>query len=276
LSAPPDSSASRIATERLAARDRLVVAGAAGLIVVLAALYTVFGVGMQMTAVEMTAMARPIGQPMQMGGPLEWTAGYALLIFLMWWVMMVAMMTPSAAPVLLLFTAVKKTGAEAAQAARLSLLFLSGYLLAWGGFSALATALQWALEVWGLSSGPMMTLSSRLIAGGVLAAAGLYQLTPLKQACLEHCKSPAQFLSRHARPGAAGALATGMHHGAYCLGCCWGLMALLFVGGIMNLYWIAGLALYVLAEKLLPGGLWFSRITGWLLVLAGTLVMITS
>lgn len=264
------------AAERLAARDRLVVIGATGLIILLAALYTIFGIGMQMTAVEMTRMAGPIGQPMQMGGPRAWTPGYTLLIFLMWWVMMVAMMTPSAAPVLLLFSAVKKAGPEGPQAPQLSLLFLCGYLLAWGGFSALATALQWALESRGLSDGPMMTLSSRLLAGGVLAAAGLYQLTPVKDACLEHCKSPAQFLASHARPGAAGALLTGMHHGTYCLGCCWVLMALLFVGGIMNLYWIAGLALYVLAEKLLPGGRWFSRATGVLLLAAGGWVIFTS
>lgn len=264
------------AAERLAARDRIVVMGAAGLIILLAALYTIFGIGMSMTAVEMTRMARPLGQPMQMGAPPVWTPGYAALIFLMWWVMMVAMMTPSAAPVLLLFTAVKKAGPEAARAPTLSLLFLSGYLIAWGGFSALATGLQWALEGWGLSDGPMMTLNSRRLAGGVLAAAGLYQLTPVKQACLQHCKSPAQFLARHARPGPRGALLTGMHHGAYCLGCCWALMALLFAGGIMNLYWIAGLALYVLAEKLLPGGVWFSRITGALLLAAGGWVMFTS
>ncbi len=262
--------------ERLAAHDRIVVMGAAGLIALCAALYTVFGIGMQMTAAEMTAMARPLGQPMQMGAPPVWTSQYAALIFLMWWVMMIAMMTPSAAPVLLLFTAVKKSGPDAARAARLSLVFLSGYLLAWGGFSAIAAALQWGVEATGLSEGPMMTLRSRLLAGGLLAAAGLYQLTPLKQACLEHCKSPAQFLALHARPGARGALLTGMHHGAYCLGCCWALMALLFAGGIMNLYWIAGLALYVLAEKLLPGGLWFSRITGWLLLAAGLWVMTAS
>ena len=202
---PHDPAAAPLPVERFAAHDRLVVIGAAGLIVLLASLYTVFGVGMSMTALEMTRMAGPIGQPMQMGTGPVWTAAYAGLIFLMWWVMMIAMMTPSATPVLLLFTAVKKAGPEAALAPRLSLLFLTGYLLAWAGFSALATTLQWGLEAAALSDGPMMALRSRLLAGGVLAAAGLYQLTPIKEACLEHCKSPAQFLALHARPGARGA-----------------------------------------------------------------------
>lgn len=262
--------------ERLAARDQLVVMGAAGLIILLAASYTFFGVGMPMSATEMTRMAGPIGAPMQMAAGGGWTPAYALLILMMWWIMMIAMMTPSAAPVLLLFTAVKKAGKEATSAPRLGLIFLSGYLLAWGSFSAVATALQWGLETVSLADGPMMTLKSRALAGGVLIAAGLYQLTPLKDACLEQCKSPAQFLALHNRPGAIGALQTGMHHGTYCLGCCWALMALLFVGGIMNLYWIAGLTLFVLAEKLLPFGRDFSRVSGGVLIGAGLWVMFTS
>lgn len=252
--------------ERLAARDRWIVATAVALIVLLTALYTVYGVGMTMSALEMTRMARPIGAPMQMGAPPVWTAGYALLIFLMWWVMMVAMMTPSAAPMLLLFTALKRRGPEAAQAVPFSLLFLGGYLLAWAGFSAVAAALQWATEAAGLTNGPMMTLGSRGVAGLVLILAGLYQFSGWKAACLRHCRSPAQFLARHSRPGGWGALRTGAHHGVYCLGCCWALMALLFVGGIMNLYWIVGLALFVLVEKLAPDGRRFSRLAGAALI----------
>lgn len=263
------------AVERLARHDRLVVLGAVGLIVLLAGLYTLYGVGMRMTALEMTRMARPIGQPMAMGDAQVWTPAYAVLIFLMWWIMMIAMMTPSAAPMLLLFAAIKRARAERWQAQRDSLLFLSGYLLAWAVFSALATALQWGLERAGLSSGPMMTLSSRTLAGGVLIAAGLYQLTTLKSACLNHCKAPARFLTQHRRVGAMGALLMGAHHGAYCLGCCWALMALLFVGGIMNLYWIVGLALFVLAEKLLPDRFDTPRIAGGLLIVFGGVVLIT-
>jgi len=261
--------------ERLARHDRAVVLGAAGFVVLLSALYTIFGVGMEMSAVEMTRMARPVGEPMQMGGGTAWTPAYAALIFLMWWVMMIAMMTPSAAPVLLLFTAIKKAGSRPDQATLLSLLFLSGYLLAWAAFSITATALQWGLETIGLSNGPMMSLSSRTLAGALLLAAGAYQFTPYKHACLSHCRMPVQFLTAHNRTGLAGALLMGAHHGTFCLGCCWALMLLLFAGGIMNLYWIAGLALYVLAEKHFAHGRLFTSVTGGLLILAGGYVLAT-
>ncbi|MCT8162052.1 DUF2182 domain-containing protein [Pseudoruegeria sp. SHC-113] len=230
------------------------MAGAAGLAALLAGAYTVFGVGMQMTALEMTRMARPLGEPMAMGPGQGWTAAYALLVFLMWWVMMVAMMIPSAAPTLLLYTALKKRGPEGARAQALAGVFLLGYLLAWALFSAVATGLQWGLTESGVLNGPMMTLHGKGMAGAILLLAGLYQFTPLKRACLRHCRAPAQFLAQHHRPGAGGALRLGLRHGAYCLGCCWALMALLFVGGIMNLWWIVGLALWVIVEKALPAG----------------------
>lgn len=261
--------------ERIAASDRLVVVGAVAVIVVLAALYTIFGAGMNMTALEMTRMVRPIGQPMAMGIAPQWTATYAVLVFLMWWVMMIAMMTPSAAPMVLLFAALRKVGAQPGAAPRLSLIFLSGYLVAWAGFSALATALQWGLETVGLSDGTMMTLRSRPVAGVVMIAAGLFQFTSLKHACLSRCRSPAHFLVEHNRPGPRGAFATGVSHGIYCLGCCWALMALLFVGGIMNLYWIVGLGVLVLIEKLAPNGERMGRIAGAALVAAGAYVLAT-
>ncbi|WP_264210300.1 DUF2182 domain-containing protein [Leisingera thetidis] len=261
--------------ERLARHDQAVVIGAVVFVVLLSALYTVFGVGMEMSAVEMTRMARPVGEPMPMAAA-AWTPAYAVLIFLMWWIMMIAMMTPSAAPVLLLYTAVKKTGSRSAQAPLLGLLFLSGYLLAWAGFSIAATALQWWLETAGLSNGPMMSLSSRALCGALLLAAGAYQFTPYKHACLSHCRLPVQFLTAHNRTGLAGALLIGAHHGTYCLGCCWALMLLLFAGGLMNLYWIGGLALYVLAEKYAPNGRLFTAATGGLLILAGLYVIATA
>lgn len=255
--------------ERWLSHDQWIVAGAAGLAALLAGAYTVFGVGMQMSAFQMTQMARPLGDPMAMGPAPVWTAGYALLVFLMWWVMMVAMMIPSAAPALLLYTALKKHGPESHRAQALAGVFLLGYLLAWAAFSALATGLQWGLTVSGLLNGPMMTLHGKGMAGAVLLLAGLYQFTPLKQACLRHCRAPAQFLAQHHRPGAGGALRLGLRHGAYCLGCCWALMALLFVGGIMNLWWIVGLALWVIVEKALPGGARLARIGGAGLALWG-------
>ncbi|MFY0309612.1 DUF2182 domain-containing protein [Leisingera sp. D0M16] len=242
----------------------------------LSALYTVTGTGMEMSAIEMTRMAGPVGEPMQMGLETVWTPAYAVLIFLMWWIMMIAMMTPSAAPVLLLFTAIKKAGSNPAQAPLLSLLFLSGYLLAWAFFSIAATILQWGLETVGLSNGPMMSLSNRAFAGALLLAAGAYQFTPYKHACLSHCRMPVHFLTAHYRTGLAGAVLVGAHHGMYCLGCCWALMLLLFAGGIMNLYWIAGIALYVLAEKLLARARLFVPATGVLLMIAGVYLIATA
>jgi predicted metal-binding membrane protein len=217
----------------------------------------------------------PTPAPMPMSSATLWTPGYGALVVLMWWVMMIAMMTPSAAPALLLFTALKRQGAEQNKAPGLALLFLAGYLLIWALFSLAATALQWGLGQAGLVAPMRMKISSAGLAGTVLILAGLYQFSNLKTACLDHCRSPAQFLTRHRRPGARGALLMGAHHGSFCLGCCWALMALLFVGGIMNLYWIAGLALYVIAEKTLPHSALIPRLTGAALILAGLAMLLT-
>ena len=254
--------------------ERVIVLSGVTLIVLVSAWYTIAGIGMNMTAAEMTRMAGPIGEPMQMGGTPIWDVRYAILIFLMWWVMMIAMMTPSAAPTILLYAAIKRAGKERDKAAWYSFCFLAGYLIAWAFFSLLATGLQWGLESIGLSDGPMMTIRSKTFAGCVLIAAGAYQLSDLKTACLRHCQSPARFIADHYRPKAYGALRTGALHGLYCLGCCWALMALLFVGGIMNLYWIAGLAVYVALEKLLPGARWLPALTGFALIAAGMWVVL--
>jgi predicted metal-binding membrane protein len=271
----PDARAPGGAVESLLRRDGLIVAGAMSVLVLIAALYTVFGLGMNMSAIEMTRMAGRVGEPMAMAMQPRWTAGYALLVFLMWWVMMIAMMTPSASPFVLLFAAVKRTGPEADRAALHSGLLLAGYLAGWAAFSAAATLVQWTAESAGLASGAMMTLDGRWLAALVLIAAGLYQFTPVKSACLRHCRAPGQFLAEHRRPGAWGAFRMGTEHGAYCLGCCWALMALLFVGGIMNLVWIAGLTVYVLIEKLLPRGEVVARVAGGLLVALGGWLLVT-
>ena len=183
--------------------------------------------------------------------------------------MMIAMMVPSAAPTVLLYAALTRKSAPANGAPRLPFVFLSGYLAVWAGFSLLATAAQWLLELHGYVSPMMMVLVSNTLAGVVLLVAGLYQFTPLKDACLNHCRSPLAFLIGSHRPGAGGAFRMGLEHGAFCLGCCWFLIALLFVGGIMNLYWIAGLAIYVAVEKLAPSGRTFSRIAGAAMAAAG-------
>ena len=250
------------ATEWLLRREKYVVASALAVLVVLAVFYTVAGIGMNMSAIDMTRMARTPGAPMSMQMAPVWTAGYATLVFFMWWIMMIAMMTPSAAPLVLLYVAIKRTGADHGNASRDAILLLAGYLTAWAGFSLVAASLHWAADVVGMTSAAIMTLKGQWPAGLVLIVAGLYQFTPLKRACLAHCRAPAQFLADHNRSGPLGAFRMGADHGVYCLGCCWALMALLFVGGIMNLVWITGLATYVVIEKYMPYGELVSKIAG--------------
>ncbi|NVO54479.1 DUF2182 domain-containing protein [Rhodobacteraceae bacterium B1Z28] len=263
------------AVERILRKDKVIVLGCVVLLVLGAGWYTIAGIGMTMSAVEMTGMAGPIGAPMQMGDPPSWSLFHCVMIFFMWWVMMIAMMTPSAAPTVLLFSAIKRVGPEKDRTALFSLCFLFGYLIAWAAFSLAATGAQWGFEKIGLSDGPMMTIRSRIFAGLVLIAAGAYQLSGFKNACLRHCQSPAQFLADHNRPGWSGALRTGALHGSYCLGCCWALMLLLFVGGIMNLYWIVAVAGYVAIEKLMPRAQWLVPTSGAALIGAGVWVIAT-
>jgi predicted metal-binding membrane protein len=275
--------------EALLRRDRRVVIAA--LVVVIAAswAYLLAGAGMGMSALEMTAMTPPgdgADAPAQgtvsgdgLGGmamamtPTVWTPGYALLMVSMWWVMMVAMMLPSAAPMVLLFALFNRRQREKGAAHVATSAFAWGYVLVWGGFSSMATALQWGLERTGVLSS-MMASTSIVLGAVLLIAAGLYQLTPLKQACLHHCRSPIAFISQRWRPGASGALRMGVEHGAFCVGCCWFLMGLLFYGGVMNLYWIIGLALFVLLEKTIPAGPWVGRITGGALIVWGSLLLL--
>jgi predicted metal-binding membrane protein len=240
--------------------DRVVVLASLCAVMLLAWAYLLLGAGMPMDTMDMGG-----GQIMVMLP--EWTPAYGLVVFAMWAVMMVAMMLPSAAPVTLLIAGIARRRAGG----RLGLataLFVAGYLVVWFAFAAAATLLQWGLEGAGLLS-ETMALASIVVAGAVLVAAGIYQWTPLKQACLRHCRSPLEFLLFHWRDGAAGAFTSGARHGAFCLGCCWMLMALLFVGGVMNLAWIGGIALLVLIEKVLPWGGWMGRATGTVLIAWG-------
>ena len=187
-----------------------------------------------------------------------------LLLFAMWWVMMVGMMLPGVAPVILTFATVNRQRRARDQPYVPAALFAAGYLLAWGGFSIAATLAQWGLERGALLSSIDMTINSRQLGGLLFAAAGLYQFTPVKLSCLRFCRSPLDFVINHWRDGPDGALRMGATHGLYCLGCCWVLMLLLFAVGVMNLLWIAALAIVVLLEKLLPGP-WAGRIGGVLL-----------
>src|SRR6516225_8809626 len=184
-------------------------------------------------------------------------------------VMMVAMMLPTAAPTVLLVTSLAWDRlANPNLVPTAALLFASGYLLVWCGFSLAATSLQWSLDNAGLLS-EKMAFANAFLTSTVLIAAGVYQWTPLKDACLGHCRSPSEFLFRHLRLGLLGAVGTGVRHGLFCLGCCWMLMALLFVGGLMSLTWVGAITLFVLLEKTIPGGDWMSRFSGVLLVVWG-------
>ncbi|MGH7056172.1 MAG: DUF2182 domain-containing protein [Stellaceae bacterium] len=244
---------------RLLRHDQAIVV--AGLILAIAIAWGSLLFGLNAPMPEMPAMA---GR-MAMTAPV-WTPPYAALQCLMWLVMMAAMMLPSAAPVILLAAGIARR--SAARGAPRAAAFALGYLLIWSGFSVAATAAQWGLHKAGLLS-PRMAVGNAVLAGVVLAAAGIYQWMPLKAACLRHCRSPLGFLLAHWRDGALGGVAVGLRHGLYCLGCCAVLMALLFVGGVMNLLWIAGIALLVLIEKLLPWGGRTCRLSGAVLTLWG-------
>jgi predicted metal-binding membrane protein len=205
--------------------------------------------------------------------PSRWGAADALLTFLMWAVMMVAMMVPSAAPMVLLHLRVARDRRPEAAALGSAFLMLAGYLVVWTAFSGAATLLQWGLQAAALVT-PMMKSASAPLAGGLLVAAGLYQWTPVKRRCLEHCRSPLEFLAAHWRPGPWGALRTGFHHGLYCVGCCWLLMGLLFVLGVMNLLWVAALAILVLVERIGPAGPSLARLAGAGLVAWGAWILV--
>jgi predicted metal-binding membrane protein len=248
--------------EHLLHRDRLIVAIGTAAVAALAWAYLAGGAGMDTDMMaEMPDMA-----------PMPWTPVSAALLFVMWWVMMIAMMVPSAAPTVLLYAAVKRGKDDASGPVLEGWMFLSGYLLIWAGFSLMAVLAQGVLEHFGLLSMAMAS-TSRALGGIILLAAGLYQFTPLKRACLRYCQSPLLFLSSFWRAGAAGALRMGTRHGTYCVGCCWFLMALLFVSGVMNFVWIIGIALYVASEKLLPFGDKLSHVAGVALIMSGAFLL---
>lgn len=209
---------------------------------------------------------------MQMSGFYEWRWSAVMLLFLMWAVMMIAMMVPSAVPMIQAFLAVNERRRNSSGQLVSVGFFLLGYVAIWTSFSAAAALGQWGLHKAALLS-PAMVATSPVVSGGLLLAAGVFQWTPLKRACLRGCRSPLSFLMSEWRDGAAGAFSMGLRHGAYCVGCCWALMALLFVVGVMNLLWVAVIALFVMAEKILPRGELLGYIGGAALVTAGAAVM---
>lgn len=197
--------------------------------------------------------------------------GYALWLVVMWLVMMAAMMLPSAVPVIVAFAdfAGRRTPRFDV---RLPMAFIAGYVAAWAAFSLSVGIAQWSLERSAAMSRTTMALENGVVAGLVVAAAGLYQWTPLKHACLRKCRTPIGFLMTEWREGTGGAFTMGWRHGILCVGCCWALMALLFAVGVMNPLWILGLMLFVIAEKTLPAGEPVARAAGALLVVVGILM----
>ncbi len=255
--------------ETIFKRDRLIVLAALTGITLLAWGYMVY----EARAMHLTGVCCCAG--MQMSGPdtSPWSTSTLLPLFLMWSEMMVAMMIPSAAPMILTFALVQRKRREQEKPFVPTGIFLLGYLIVWTGFSAIAAAAQWILHAKALLS-PTMVSTSPILGGTLLILAGVFQWTPLKNSCLSHCRSPLEFLMTDWREGKWGALLMGLKHGTYCAGCCWFLMALLFVAGVMNIWWIAIIAILVLLEKIAPKGLWLGRIAGVLLVVWGGWMMV--
>lgn len=214
---------------------------------------------------------------MDMAAPdiLGWSWTEASLLFAMWAVMMVAMMLPSAAPMILLFSKISVRRSAAGTAYTPVAFFAAGYLITWWAFSAAAAVIQWALHSAAVLS-PGMRATSPLTGAAILVAAGIYQWLPLKQSCLRHCRTPFSFISTEWREGRAGAVRMGLKHGAFCVGCCWLLMALLFVAGVMNLAWVAALSVIVLMEKSLAAGPSIARASGVLFVAAGIYLIVSA
>jgi predicted metal-binding membrane protein len=205
---------------------------------------------------------------MAMPGIHAWGVWDLALVFTMWAIMMAGMMVPSVSPVILLYARIQHQRYAQGQTFIASWLFLLGYLIVWTGFSLAATLVQWGLHAATLIS-PAMVGTSPLLGGAVLIAAGIYQWTPAKHICLARCRSPLAFLLNEWRDGNRGALAMGARHGLYCTGCCWLLMLVLFVVGVMNLLWIALLTIFVLLEKTVMRGSWISRASGGALIVWG-------
>jgi predicted metal-binding membrane protein len=248
-------------------RDRLIVLTGLVALVAVAWLYLVHLAG------DMAEIERHAAMGMVMPRMQPWSGAELRLLFAMWSVMMVAMMTPSATPMIFMFSAMNRRRAEHQGPVVRTGLFVLGYLTVWVAYSAVAALAQWVLHGLAVLS-PAMVSTSPYLGGGLLVAAGIFQWTPLKRACLAACRSPLGFLMTEWREGRAGALIMGVRHGTYCVGCCWVLMALLFVAGVMNLLWVAAIATFVLVEKVVPARARVGQVAGAVLALAGVAMMV--
>jgi predicted metal-binding membrane protein len=260
------------ALEAVLRRDRLLVAGALGVIAALAWGYVLWlAADMDMGGMDMPEFRMiPAGLGLMAPVDAPWGVIEFAFVFVMWAVMMIGMMAPSVAPMILMYARVGRHGNAKGKPLAATGWFAAGYFLTWIGFSLAATLVQWMIERAALLDSRMAS-ASNVFGGIVLIAAGVYQWSPLKDVCLAQCQSPIGFLMRYGgfRGDLPGCLLMGLRHGAYCIGCCWVLMALLFVGGVMNVLWIALLAVLVLLEKLAPFGRWIARAAGVACVVAG-------
>ena len=237
-------------------RDRVILLSGLGIVTLLAWIYL-------------------LNRACAMKGPAlgtTWTSDYFIAMLAMWVIMMIGMMVPSAIPMVLIHAGIAHKAARDGLAAAPTWLFVLGYVLIWSLFGIGATVAQWGLDRASLLD-PMMMTKSSILGGILLLVAGLYQLTPVKEACLRHCRSPVNFIANGWRPGRLGAIRMGLAHGLYCLGCCWVLMCLLFFGGVMSIWWIGGLTLFVLLEKVMPYGRLGGSILGLLLAAWGAVLL---
>ena len=260
-----------LAVERLLQRDRQVVLAGLILITGLAWVYLYY-LTVQMGMADTGATKNPISAMVTLA---PWTPTDALFMFLMWAIMMMGMMIPSVTPMVLLYARVVRHNSKEVATFVPTSAFFAGYIIIWVSFSAMATGLQWGLEQAALLS-TMMVSTSSIFAGIVLIGTAVYQWTPYKDACLARCRSPVWFLSTYWRNGAGGAFRMGLSHGSYCLGCCWSLMLLLFVGGVMNLLCVAAITVFVLIEKVIPRGRDIGRAGSVLLGLTGVALLVAN
>lgn len=252
--------------ENVLKKDRLIVVSGLFVMCILAWFYIIY-LYRQMEVMDMNALF--FAMPMTP----SWTVVDFVLLFLMWFVMMIAMMTPSVAPLILLFAKVNRQRREQQSPFVNTSYLVAGYFVVWGGFSLIATLLQWLLQQVSWLN-PDMIITNKIVGSVILVAAGVFQFTPLKQTCLNFCKSPLEFIVKNWKEGKKGAINMGIRNGAYCVGCCWVLMILLFVSGVMNILWVAVIALFVLIEKVSAKSKWISFAAGGLLIIYGVLVIV--
>jgi len=259
------------APSSMSRRERWIITGALGVIALAAWTWMI----REARGMSVSGMCECVGMPLGGDAGADWSAGTLLPLFLMWAGMMVAMMLPSATPMILTFAAVNRNRRRQERPYVPVTIFVAGYVAVWTAFSLVAAIAQWLLHRQALLS-PAMASRSAWLGGALLLAAGLFQFTPLKHACLTQCRAPFDFIMTRWRESAGGALRMGLEHGLFCAGCCWALMGLLFVAGVMNILWIAALSLIVGLEKLLPRGLWLSSATGVILTAWGAWLIAAS